>query len=163
MADKDDDVVQPKKSNLPVIISAVCALAAVGMGAKMMLGGGHSEAKAASEEHESGGEGGGKRSESGPTVRLADFVVRLRNPEAERYVRISFEAELGSDRDKETVAAHTAQIRDGFISYLSDRTMEDLRGSEGLEQIKAGLVKKLIQLVPGVKVRGLYITDFVSQ
>ena len=100
---------------------------------------------------------------AGPTVRLADFVIHLRNPEADRYARMSFELEVPADKEKDALTAHQAQIRDAFISYLSDRTVEELRGSTGLGTIKAALMKQVTELAPEGKVRNLYITDFVIQ
>jgi len=100
---------------------------------------------------------------AGPTVPLKDFVIHLRNPEADRYARMSFEVEVPSDKEKDTVTAHQAQIRDAFIAYLSDRTVEELRGSNGLGAVKAALMKQIVELAPDGKIRNLYITDFVIQ
>ena len=100
---------------------------------------------------------------AGPTVRLADFVIHLRNPDADRYARMSFEVEVASDKDKDLLTAHTAQIRDSFIGYLSDRTVEELRGSSGLSNIKNALYKQAQDLAPEAHVRSIYITDFVIQ
>jgi flagellar FliL protein len=128
-------------------------------------GGGHEkegggEAKAA--EHK--GEGAeDKTALPGPTQKLADFVVHLRDPEADRYARVSFEVEVGSEEDKNKLTAYMPRIRDAFIAYLSDRTLEELRGSESIARTKTALQERLAQLSPGVKVRGLYITDLVIQ
>jgi len=120
------------------------------------------------EGHEAGKEGAPAASSkaspgAGPTVRFADFVIHLRNPEADRYARMSFEVEVGTDKDKDIITAHNAQIRDAFISYLSDRTVEELRGSNGLSIIKAALMKQVGDLAPEGHARSLYITDFVIQ
>ena len=95
--------------------------------------------------------------------KIDDLVIQLRNPEFDRYVKISFELELKNDRDVDVVRARQAQIRDAIISYLSDRTYEELRGSSGLQRIKAALTKKVNQIVKSERVRALYITDFVVQ
>ena len=105
-------------------------------------------------EHPAGG---------GPTVRLADFVVRLRNTEAERFARISFELEVGNDKDKEELTKRQPQIRDAFIAYLSDRSAEELRGSEGLAKAKTDLQARATETAPEAHVAHLYITDFVVQ
>jgi flagellar FliL protein len=100
---------------------------------------------------------------AGPTVRFADFVIHLRNPEADRYARLSFEIEVAAEKDKDVVSAHQAQFRDAFIAYLSDRTVEELRGSNGLALVKAALIKEAQDLAPDGHIRSLYITDFVIQ
>ncbi len=99
----------------------------------------------------------------GPTQKLADFVVHLRDPEADRYARVSFEVEVASEEEKAKLAAYMPRVRDAFIAYLSDRTLEELRGSESIARTQGALSERLVQLSPGVKVRGLYITDLVIQ
>jgi flagellar FliL protein len=121
----------------------------------------HGEAKAEGGEAK-GGEGGGEAG-PGPTTKMADFVVHLRDAEVDRYARISFEVELNSEIDKGKFDKYTPRIRDGFISYLSDRTLEELRGSEQVKKVKLSLQELLKELAPGAKVRALYITDLVIQ
>jgi flagellar FliL protein len=105
----------------------------------------------------------GKEGLPGPTLRLPDFVVHLRDADADRYARVSFELELPDEKAKEGVNARLPQIRDGFLSYLSDRTAEDLRGSEAIVRVKTALSGRLAELAPGVPVRGLYVTELVVQ
>jgi flagellar FliL protein len=99
----------------------------------------------------------------GPTIKMPDFVVHLRNPEAERYARLAVELELAGEPDKEKVTLYLPRLRDAFIAYFSDRTTEELTGSEALARTKQELFKKVEELVPGKRVRALYITDFVVQ
>jgi flagellar FliL protein len=120
--------------------------------------------KPAGEKGEGKEEGGAPPvGKGGPMVKIADFVVHLRNPDADRYARVSFEVEVYSDSDKDRLNASTARVRDAFIGYLSDRTLEDLRGSEGLSRTKEALQTTLRQLLPDVRIRALYISDFVVQ
>jgi flagellar FliL protein len=105
----------------------------------------------------------GKAPAIGPTLRLPDFVVHLRDTDADRYARVSFEVEVAAEDDKSRLGAAVPRIRDGVIAYLSDRTFDELRGSEGLGRTKEKLLEKLKESVPGVAVRNLYITDIVVQ
>jgi len=117
-------------------------------------------------KEEGGGHGGaepGGGGKNGVLVKIPDFVVHLRNPDADRYARVSFEVEVFADSDKERLVASSARVRDAFIGYLSDRTLEDLRGSEGLSRTKEALQGNLRQLLPDVRIRALYISDFVVQ
>ncbi len=99
----------------------------------------------------------------GPLVKLADFVIHLRNPEIDRYARLSFDVEVISDADRDQLNAHMPRVRDAFISYLSDRTLEELQGTEGLGRTKEALQGRIRDLVPEARVRSLYISDFVVQ
>lgn len=99
----------------------------------------------------------------GPLVRIPEFVVHLRNPEVDRYARISFDIEVMGDSDRDELNAALPKVRDAIIVYLSDRTVEDLRGSEGLARAKEAMQTKLRELVPAARIRALYISDFVVQ
>ncbi|MBL8956253.1 MAG: flagellar basal body-associated FliL family protein [Myxococcaceae bacterium] len=174
-------VAPPAKSKIVPILVGVNTLMMAGVLAVVLMKSGHSEAqpapkKAAAAEageghdaeaeepaEEEGHDEKGKKPLAGPTVKLDDFVVRLRNPEADRFARVSFEVEVGTERDKERLMASMARVRDGFIGELTDRTVEELRGTDGLTTIKTNLTHKLKELVPGCRVRGLYVTDFIVQ
>lgn len=110
-----------------------------------------------------GGDDVGVASKTGPLVKIADFVIHLRNPDADRYARMSFDVEVFSEGDKDRLVAQQPKVRDAFITYLSDRSLEDLRGSEGLARTKETLQTTLRQLVPDTRIRALYISDFVIQ
>ena len=99
----------------------------------------------------------------GPTLRLPDFVVHLRDADADRYARVSFEVEVATEEDKGRLGAAVPRVRDGVIAYLSDRTFDELRGSEGLARTKDKLLERMRESVPGVGVKALYITDIVVQ
>lgn len=121
------------------------------------------EEKGEKKEGEGHGAPGAVGSGPGPMVKLADFVIHLRNPELDRYARMSFDVEVFAEPDKERLNANLPRVRDAIISYLSDRTLEELRGSEGLGRTKDALQQKLRELVPEARIRALYISDFVVQ
>ena len=70
---------------------------------------------------------------------------------------------MAAEDDKSRLGAAVPRVRDGVIAYLSDRTFDELRGSEGLSRTKEKLLERLKESVPGVTVRNLYITDIVVQ
>lgn len=125
--------------------------------------GGHGEKAEAPAKAEAAAPAGAPRIGPGPMVRMADFIVHLRNPEAERYARISFEIEVGAELDKDKLNARLPQIRESFISFLSDQTLEDLRGSDGIKKTKDQLYARLAAIAPEASPRGIYITDLVIQ
>lgn len=99
----------------------------------------------------------------GPLVKLADFVIHLRNPEIDRYARLSFDVEVFGEFDKDSLNANMPRVRDAFIAYLSDRTLEELQGAEGLTRTKEALHTRMRELVPQARIRNIYISDFVVQ
>lgn len=104
-----------------------------------------------------------KKAIRGPIEKLDDIVIQLRNPEFDRFARIGFEVELGDDDDLEFLKAYKPRIRDAFIAWLSDRTYEELRGSRGLAMVKTKLTEKADAIIPGGRIKALYITSFVVQ
>jgi flagellar protein FliL len=99
----------------------------------------------------------------GPSAKLSDFVVHLRDVETDRYARVSFEIEVATEEDRVKLGAFMPRIRDAFIAHLSDRTVAELRGSDAIARTKTTLEERLKALSPGVAVRGLYVTDLVIQ
>lgn len=172
MADDTKDTAPAAKpaggSKIVPLLLGVNMLLVVGVLAVFLLKGGvggHGEAKAAppAEGHGAEAAESGEGALPGPSTKMPDFVVHLRDAEVDRYARISFEVELGAELDKGKFERFQARIRDGFIAYLSDRTLEELRGSEQVKKVKTQLHELLKELAPGVKIRALYITDLVIQ
>ena len=124
-------------------------------------GEGHGEGKEEKPagEHGAGEEAGGP----GPTVRFDNFTVQLKSLDVDRYAHLGLEIELADEATKGRVERKVAPIRDLILSYLSDRTPDELRGSDGLKQLKEAMIKNLEELIPGHRVRAVYITDFIIQ
>lgn len=123
-------------------------------------GGGHGEK---GEKGEHGEKAGAEEGGPGPSLRLDNFIVQVRAPEGDRYAHLTMEVEVGAEGDKKLFENRMPRIRDAVIAYLADRSEDELRGSEGLGQVKEALVKKLDEIVPGHRVRGLFITEFIIQ
>lgn len=99
----------------------------------------------------------------GPILKLENFVIQLKTVDADRYVRLAFDIEAANEADKAAIQDHLSHIRDLVISYFADRTLDELRGSEAMERTKATLIKRIDDLVPGRRVKNLFITDFIVQ
>lgn len=187
MAEEEDSVAEapPKKSTtnkiLPIILVVNTLLmtgvlifvmkrpAAQAAGDGKAAAAEHGESAEPKKKGEKGeGEGGEHGAPAagegpGPTMRLENFVVQVRATEGDRYAHMTLELELTAELDKKSFETRMPRIRDGVISYLADRNEDELRGSEGLGQIKEALVKKIDEIVPGHRIRGLFITEFIIQ
>src|SRR3990172_419394 len=124
--------------------------------------------EAAAASHGEHGEGeakgkDGKHAAPGPTLRLGDFVVHLRDPDADHFAKVSFDVEVADEKAKEVVNARLPQTRDAFLSYLSDRTSADFRGSESLVRLKSSLLQRVGEASPRAAVRGIFLTELVIQ
>jgi flagellar FliL protein len=120
--------------------------------------------KAEGSEHGGGeGEHAADPDGPGPTLRLDGFIVQVRSADGDRYAHLTVEIEVGSEGDKKAFESRMPRIRDTIIGYLSDRTEDELRGSEGLGQMKEALIKKVDEIVPGHRIHGLFTTEFIIQ
>lgn len=175
--DSGEESVAPKKNNkiIPIILvvntllmtgvlifvmKRPAAQAAGGKEHAAAAPAGHGEAPAKGE----GGEHGAPVGDGpGPTMRFENFIVQVRATEGDRYAHMTIEVEVGAETDKKAFETRMPRIRDAVIGYLADRSEDELRGSEGLGQVKEALTKKLDEIVPGHRVRGLFVTEFIIQ
>jgi flagellar FliL protein len=114
-------------------------------------------------EHGGGEHGAADEGGPGPSMRLDNFIVQVRATEGDRYAHLTMELEVGAESDKKSFESRMPRIRDTVIGYLADRSEDELRGSEGLGQVKEALLKKIDDIVPGHRIRGLFITEFIIQ
>lgn len=150
---------------VPALLVVNMLLVAAVLALFVLRGGGAGTAKAAGPSgSEHGAKQGGEGPQlPGPSAKLSDFVVHLRDVESDRYARLSFEIEVATEEDRVKLGAFMPRIRDAFIAYLSDRTLAELRGSDAIGRTKTTLEERLKTLAPGVAVRGLFVTDLVIQ
>lgn len=99
----------------------------------------------------------------GPILKLENFIIQLRGTDTDRYVRVAFDLELTAEADRGAIQARMPHIRDAIISYFSDRSLDELRGSEGMDRIKQAVAKKLDDILAAHRVRSVFITELVIQ
>lgn len=126
----------------------------------------HGEKKAEHGEEKKAEHAESKPSDDGPvggsTARLDDIIVHLRNPEVDRYARLTLDVEMADPSQIAQLQQRTPQIRDTVITALSEETFESLRGAEGLLTMKEKLRQRIDAVVPG-DVRALYVSGFIVQ
>ncbi len=100
------------------------------------------------------------------TMNLDSFLVNLADPDATRFIKVTFRLGLNENRlgeqlkDDPVVLAAT---RDAIISCLSTRTSDELLSMEGKEQLKRDIRTVVSKVIPRGKVIEVYIMDFVVQ
>jgi flagellar FliL protein len=99
----------------------------------------------------------------GPILKLENFIIQLRGTDTDRYVRVAFDLELSGESDRSHVQGRMPHIRDAIISYFSDRSLDELRGSEGMDRIKLAVSKKLDDILAAHRVKSVFITELVIQ
>jgi flagellar basal body-associated protein FliL len=96
------------------------------------------------------------------TARLEDIVIHLRNPEVDRYARLTIDVEMTRSDDLRQLQDNVPRVRDAIILTLSAYTFEELRGPEGLGRMKIYLRDAIDKVVPG-DVSAVYISTFLVQ
>ncbi len=99
----------------------------------------------------------------GPTVKLAPFVLNLNEPEVPRYLKLTLVLELDSEKLQEEVEQRRPQIRDAVVSYISNLSLEDTRGSRAKDDMRANLLRRINAVLSGGRVVRIFITEFMIQ
>ncbi len=97
------------------------------------------------------------------------IVANLRAPNQNRYLKLSIM--LVTDKGEEThlkelLHKHSAVLRNALFSYLADRTVDDIRGTAGINRVRRELLDQFnILLYPDgtEKIRDLLFDDFTTQ
>lgn len=96
----------------------------------------------------------------GPVVSIEDMMVQLQPYEDDRYVRLSLGLEVDGETTQMVVTRRTSELRDVILRTFSEHKPEDLQGSAGLAELKKSLMEQFRELVPGKRIRNIYVTQF---
>jgi flagellar basal body-associated protein FliL len=92
-----------------------------------------------------------------PIVSLPDVVVAL-NGTSLLYVDAAFDLEVASERDRDAVKQQLPRVRHEMISFLSQLTPDELRGSAELAKTKARLLDRFRGVLPEQRLEALYLS-----
>ena len=95
----------------------------------------------------------------GPTVDLEGFVVQFSPVQADRYARIRLVLEMNSEYAQVAARRRIVRVRAAALEALSDLTADDVRGSPGVERLKAKVRDKMVGVL-GPGLRAIYVTEF---
>jgi len=92
-----------------------------------------------------------------PIVSLPSVVVALNGP-SHLYVDAAFDLEVASEQDRDAVKQQLARVRHETISFLSQLTPDELRGSAELNKTKARLLDRFRGAMPRQRLEALYLS-----
>jgi len=95
----------------------------------------------------------------GPVVSINDVLVQLQPYSEDRYVRLSLGVEVDGEGSETVVVHRTTQIKEAILRTFAEHD-GDLQGSERLAELKKNLMLELREIVPGKRIRNIYVTDF---
>ncbi|MCB2053994.1 MAG: flagellar basal body-associated FliL family protein [Geminicoccaceae bacterium] len=119
---------------------------------------GHGDAKTA-EHGAEGGEGAAVA-----FVDLPDILVNLQSDgQRMRFLKMRVSLETASDAVAERVSALAPRIMDSFQMYLRALTVDDVKGSVGMQQLKEELIARINHAVEPNRVDDMLIKEMLVQ
>jgi hypothetical protein len=95
-----------------------------------------------------------------PTLRL-QFIISLRSPEADRYVRMTSVVQLSSFEDRDELQKSSSKLRDTFIAKVVDCSSTELGGREGMARVKKMLQESVKKTRPDIDVGAVYFSEYI--
>ncbi|MBI2471691.1 MAG: flagellar basal body-associated FliL family protein [Planctomycetes bacterium] len=121
-------------------------------------------ASSSKKKEEKGKEGhDGAEKEESLIVPVETLIVNLSGSNGRRYLKAKINLEAKDGEMKKVIETKSVQIKDRLISILSSKTLEDIDGLEGQENLRKE-IKDAVDVV--LKVEGVlqvYFTEFVVQ
>ncbi len=96
---------------------------------------------------------------------MRSFIVNLmdRKGLGKRYLKVTMEFEVGSEKDRLIVEKNTPQLRDRILILLSSKQLKDINSMEGKKELKMELLSGIEEVLNSPSVRRLYFQEFVVQ
>jgi len=102
-------------------------------------------------------------SQIGPLYSFDSFIVNLADPGGTRYLKVSIQAELDSDKLTEEIEKRKPQIRDIILTVLSSKTYAEISTAQGKLALKQEIMRRINLTLTSGTIRSIYFTEFVSQ
>ncbi|UOD33808.1 flagellar basal body-associated FliL family protein [Deferribacteraceae bacterium V6Fe1] len=99
----------------------------------------------------------------GPLYSFDSFIVNLADPGGTRYLKVSMQAELDSDKLADEIEKRKPQIRDIILTVLSSKTYAEVSTAQGKLALKQEIMRRINLTLTSGAIRSIYFTEFVSQ
>lgn len=99
----------------------------------------------------------------GPLYSFDTFIVNLADPGGIRYLKVSMQAEVDSNKVIEEMEKRNPQVRDLILTVLSSKTYAEVSTPQGKIALKQEIIRRLNLILTTGTVRNIYFTEFVSQ
>jgi len=99
----------------------------------------------------------------GTMLPLETFIVNLADEEGSKYLKITIELEVESEKVLEEINNKMARIRDSLLILLSSKDFLSIRTVEGKFKLRDEIISRVNSVLRTGKVRTAYFTDLVIQ
>lgn len=94
---------------------------------------------------------------------LKEIIVNPANTNGQRYLLVQLSLELDKKEDQKLIEDNRSKIRNNIIKYLSAKTVSELQGIQGKEDLRVELIQLINQAIDSRSVRNLYYSKYVMQ
>jgi len=99
----------------------------------------------------------------GPIYPLDTFIVNLADKGGKRYLRITIDLELDSEKLKGEVAKRLPQVRDSILTILPTKRFEDISSAKGKAALRDQMLVRINGLLARGQITNIYFKEFVVQ
>lgn len=99
----------------------------------------------------------------GLMIPLESFVVNLADSADIKYLKITINLEVDSQKSSDEVQARMPQIRDALLMLLTSKTSNDVKDIGGKLKLQDEMVARVNNYLKNGKLKGVYFTEFVMQ
>lgn len=143
----------------------------IGVAVLMVLGGGVFGYKVFSKKGGDGSghpekgaiEGEGEKGKPGHMIPLESFVVNLSDSSEIKYLKVTINLDVDSEKSSAEVQARMPQIRDALLMLLTSKTSDDVKDIGGKLKLQDEMVSRVNNYLKEGKVKAVYFTEFVMQ
>ena len=99
------------------------------------------------------------------TYALPEMLINLNSKGKRRqsYLRLALTIEYQDDDTQEKLDQYKARIRDGLQLFLMEKSVDELRGAEGLYRLKEGVMMRVNTIIKPQKINACLINKFLIQ
>lgn len=94
---------------------------------------------------------------------LKEIIVNPANTNGQRYLLVQLSLELDDMEAQTLIEENRSKIRNNIIKYLSAKTVSELQGIQGKEDLRVELIQLINQAIDSRSVRNLYYSKYVMQ
>jgi flagellar FliL protein len=99
----------------------------------------------------------------GPIFPLDTFIVNLADKGGKRYLRVSIDLELDSEKLESEIKKRLPQIRDSILSILPTKRFEDISSAKGKTDLRDQMLASINELLARGQITNIYFKEFVVQ
>lgn len=99
----------------------------------------------------------------GPIFTLDTFIVNLADKGGKRYLRVSMDLELDSEKLENEVKKRLPQVRDSILSILPTKRFEDISSAKGKTDLRDQILTRINGLLARGQITNIYFKEFVVQ